>query len=132
MQPKYIHVQLACTLHTYANTYIHFYHSRRREISHSHLTPSHSEHKKNGCSSAREQVTFSLTAAHKRTSTGLVSMTRADLARHTTASKPLASSEEALAALAQVCTALMVAIGWLESLSLERLCSTTASTVGYR
>ena len=54
----------------YANTYIHFYHSRRREISHSHLTPSHSEHKKNGCSSAREQVTFSLTAAHKRTSTG--------------------------------------------------------------
>ena len=59
--------ELACTLHTYANTYIH---SRRREISHSHLTPSHNEHKKNGCSSAREQVTFSLTAAHKRTSTG--------------------------------------------------------------
>ena len=54
-------------LHTYANT---FYHSRRREISHSHLTPSHSEHKKNGCSSAREQLTFSLTAAHKRTLTG--------------------------------------------------------------
>ena len=67
---KYIHVQLACTLHTYGNTCTHFYHSRRREISHSHLTPSHSEHKKSGCSSAREQVTFSLTAAHKRTSTG--------------------------------------------------------------
>ena len=67
---KYIHVQLACTLHTYANTCTHFYHSRRREISHSHLTPSHSEHKKSGCSSAREQQTFSLTAAHKRTSTG--------------------------------------------------------------
>ena len=67
---KYIHVQLACTLHTYANTYIHFYHSRRREVSHSHLTPSHSEYKKNGCSSAREQLTFSLTAAYKRTSTG--------------------------------------------------------------
>ena len=62
----------------------------------------------------------------------LVSMTRADFARHTTASKPLASSDEALAALAPVCTALMVAIGWLESLSLETLCSTTASTVGYR
>ena len=57
----------------------------------------------------------------------LVSMTRADLARHTSASKPLASSDEALAALAPVCTVLMVAIGWL---SLETLCSTTASTVG--
>ena len=43
---------------------------RRREISHSHLTSSHSEYKKNGCSSAREQLTFSLIAAHKRTSTG--------------------------------------------------------------
>ena len=40
-----------------------------------------------------------------------VSMTRADLARNTTVSKPLASSDEALAALAPVCTALMVAIG---------------------
>ena len=62
----------------------------------------------------------------------LVSMTRADLAKHTTASKPLASSDEALAALAPVCTALMVAIDWLESLILVTLCSTTASTVGYR
>ena len=66
---KYIPVKLACTTHFMPIPNIYFYHSRRREISHSHLTPSHSEHKKNGCSSAREQLTFSLTAAHKRTST---------------------------------------------------------------
>ena len=60
----------------------------------------------------------------------LVSMTRADLARHTTASKPLASSDEALAALVPVCTALMVAIGCPDDWSLATLCSTTASTVG--
>ena len=60
----------------------------------------------------------------------LVSMTRADLARHTTASKPLASSGEALAAFAPVCTALIVAIGCPLAWSLATLCSTTASTVG--
>ena len=61
-----------------------------------------------------------------------VSMTRALCARQMMDSKPPASSDEALEAFGPLWTALMVATGWPLGRSLEMLCSTTASTVGWR
>ena len=62
----------------------------------------------------------------------LVSITQAECARNMTGSSPAASSAGALDAFAPVWTAWMVAIGSPLARSLETLCSTTASTVGWR
>ena len=58
------------------------------------------------------------------------SITRAPTARQIIASRPEASSGEAVAAFGPVWTALIVAIGWTQVCSLETLYSTTASVVG--
>ena len=59
-------------------------------------------------------------------------MTRAPCARQMTGSSPEASSDEALAALGPVWTALMVAMGWPQAWRRATLCSTTASVVAWR